>query len=411
MYRLRPSGTPDSQLGQLLEDSRIKTGFQILDSMAGDLLREHIAICEIPAPPFLETKRAEYFYKCFSEIGLGGTQIDKVGNVTACWPADAVSATGYVCLSAHLDTVFPAETDCRVRQKGQRYYAPGISDNASGLIGMLAIARVLTSAAIMPEMPILFAATVGEEGIGDLRGVRYLFNEGEYRGRIPYFISFDGPGIERITHRALGSKRYRIMLKGPGGHSWGDFGIVNPVHALGRVIAKMADYDAPLQPRTSYNVGIIKGGSSINTIAQQAEMEIDLRSISQTQLAKIETYLMQAIEEAVEEENRRSSHLETEIEIDIEMIGHRPSGEISVSSQIVQTAMEATRCFGLTPYLECSSTDANIPISMGLEAITIGAGGNCGNCHTLNEWYEPVNREASLKRALLLMLGLTGIKQ
>jgi tripeptide aminopeptidase len=410
MLKLKPYGTPDSTVGQLLEDPRLKRSFQVLDGLSEELMREHIAICEIPAPPFQEAIRAEYFRSRFSEIGLGNVKIDRIGNVTACWPAQAVDAESYICLSAHLDTVFPPETDCRVRRQGERYLAPGISDNGSGLIGMLAVARALATAGVEPAMPLLFAATVGEEGIGDLRGVRYLFLEGEYKGRIPYFVSFDGPGIERITHRALGSKRYRIMLRGPGGHSWGDFGIVNPVHALGRVIAKMADYDAPQQPRTSYNVGIIRGGSSINTIAQQAEMEIDLRSVSQSQLSKLETYLMHAIEEAVSEENRRSAHLETEIEIEIEMIGHRPSGEVPAGSLIVQTAMEATRCFGITPYLECSSTDANIPISLGLEAITIGAGGNCGNCHTLNEWYEPADRELSLKRALLLLLAIAGLK-
>src|SRR5262249_13972843 len=180
----------------------------------------------------------------------------------------------------------------------RKYFAPGIGDNASGLAGLLALARAIVGADIEPVMPILFAATVGEEGIGDLRGVRHLFKEGEYARRIPYFISFDGPGIERITHRALGSKRYRVIFKGPGGHSWGDFGIVNPIHALGRAAAKMAEYDAPQQPRTSYNIGIVKGGSSVNTIAEQAEMEVDLRSVSETQLEKLETYFLRAVEEA-----------------------------------------------------------------------------------------------------------------
>lgn len=390
----------------MLQDARVHKAFEILDDISPELMSEHIKICEIPAPPFMEEARANYFYTRFQEIGLANVSIDAVGNVIGIWPAPG---SEYVCLSAHLDTVFPADTDCRVRKAGSRYYAPGISDNVSGLIGLIAIARVIARASLPVKMPILFVATVGEEGVGDLRGVRHLYNEGEYKGRIKYFISFDGPGIERITHRALGSKRYRIAIKGPGGHSWGDFGIVNPVHALGRAIARMADYDAPQQPRTSYNVGNIEGGSSVNTIPQYAEMKVDLRSVSETQLARIEAYLLRVVQESIDEENRRAAITDTTLEAEIELIGHRPSGELPVNSTLVQMAMEATRCFGETPYLECSSTDSNIPISMGLEGITIGAGGNCGSCHTLDEWYEPTDRDKSLKRTLLLMAALAGL--
>jgi acetylornithine deacetylase/succinyl-diaminopimelate desuccinylase-like protein len=407
MTKLKPSGASSGIAAQLLQDSSVKRAFEIIDTMSAQLMREHIAICEIPAPTFQEQARGEYFRARFAALGLADVAIDAAGNVTACWPA---AANEYVCLSAHLDTVFPADTDCRVRQKGDRYFAPGISDNASGLIGLLAIAEAMVRAGIKPSIPILFVATVCEEGIGDLRGVRHLFNESRYKDKIKYFIAFDGPGIERITHRALGSRRYQVTLRGPGGHSWGDFGIVNPVHALGRAIAKMATYDAPQQPRTSYNIGIIDGGSSVNTIPQKATMQVDLRSVSEQQLSKLEAHLMRSIQEAVAEEHRANAHSDTTVEIEIEMIGHRPSGELSVNATLVQAAIETTRCFGVTPYLECSSTDANIPISMGKEAITIGAGGGCGSCHTLEEWYEATDRAISLKRALLLMLALIGLQ-
>lgn len=397
---------------QLLQDPRIQKGFKWFDSRSDELLQEHFRICEIPAPIFQEQARGEYIRQRFAEIGLVDVEVDRVGNVMGYWPQrnPEYSSNEYICLSAHLDTVFPATTDCRIQTRGKRFYAPGISDNASGLIGMLAMAQAFTELNLSTEMPILFVATVCEEGIGDLRGVRYLFNESRYRNQIKYFISFDGPGIERVTHRALGSKRYQVTFKGPGGHSWGDFGIVNPAHALGRVIAKMADYKPPQHPRTTYNVGVIEAGSSVNTIPHQARLQIDLRSTSETELTKIEAHLMCAIKEAMNAENQAGAYHNSRLETEIELIGHRPSGELPATAPLVQAALDATRALGVVPFLECSSTDANIPISMGLEAITLGAGGSCGGCHTLEEWYEPTHRETSLKRTLLLLASIASLR-
>lgn len=371
------------------------------------LMAEHIKICEIPAPTFAETARGQYIYQRFQELNLKDVHIDAQGNVLGCWPNSSAS---YVCLSAHLDTVFPLSTNCEVKQQENRYYAPGISDNACGLVGLLAIARLFSELAIETQIPLLFVATVGEEGLGDLCGVRHLFLTGNYKDRINYFISFDGPGIERITHEALGSQRYQITLKGPGGHSWGDFGIVNPIHALGRTIAKMAHYHAPNTPRTSYNIGTIEGGSSVNSIAQTAQMQIDLRSVSQTELNRLETYLFKVLEEARQEEEQASRIISTPLTYEIKLIGQRPSGKLSIDNYLVQTALAATQALGVKPFLDCASTDANIPISLGLPGITIGAGGNYGGCHTLEEWYEPTNRSLSLQRALLILLALAGLK-
>jgi acetylornithine deacetylase/succinyl-diaminopimelate desuccinylase-like protein len=268
---------------------------------------------------------------------------------------------------------------------------------------------VLTKLEVRTEIPILFAATVGEEALGNLRGVRHLFAEN--RDKIRYFISLDGAGIEQITNRALGSKRYKIEVEGPGGHSWGDFGIVNPIQALGRAIHKMLSYKPPKHPRTSYNIGIISGGKSVNSIPQKASFEIDLRSISHVALQELEQYMINAIETGVLEENEHAQFRHSLLQLKINLIGERPSGEIPQNSKIVKTAMDATLCLGATPVLDCASTDANIPISIGVEAVTLGAGGSCGSCHTTQEWFNPESRSTSLKRTLLLILALAGMKK
>ncbi len=399
------SHTQPASVSALLKDPRVSFAFQKLESL--ELIKEHIKICEIPAPTFFETQRAKYIEKRFSELGLVDITIDEVGNVIACWPK---VSSNYVCLSAHLDTVFPSEVDCKVKKVGDRYFAPGISDNVAGLVGMLAIAQTFTESYLETDLSLLFVATVAEEGLGDLKGVKHLFQNSKYKNLIKYFIAFDGPGIERITHQALGSKRYQITFKGQGGHSWGDFGIVNPIHALGRAISKMASYQVPKHPPSSYNVGTIQGGNSVNTISQQAQMQVDLRSISESQLSKLEQHLFWSVNQALEEENQASKYYDSRLEMQIESLGQRPSGQLPVSSQLMQLAMAATSAFGVNPYLDCSSTDSNIPISLGLEAITLGAGGNGGACHTLSEWFEEGQRTTSLKRTLLLLLALAGLK-
>jgi acetylornithine deacetylase/succinyl-diaminopimelate desuccinylase-like protein len=332
---------------------------------------------------------------------------DKEGNVIAERPGRSTKPR--VVVSAHLDTVFPEGTDVRVRRNGRRLYAPGISDNTCGVVSLPAVADALDAAGIKTFGTIYFVATVGEEGEGNLRGVRHIFTRGEFRSGVEAFISLDGPGVERITHRALGSRRYRVTISGPGGHSWGDFGIVNPVHALGRAIARFSSYPAPLSPRTSYNVGIIEGGSSVNSIPERAGMMIDMRSVSNEEIDKLESYMRRIVELAVREENSQRSMSGTSLTVEIEKSGDRPSGETPVESRIVQTAIECSRALGIEPRLDCSSTDSNIPISLAIPAITIGVGGISNNCHSLTEWYEPAGRELGLKRLLLLTVALAGL--
>jgi len=394
-------------IATLLKSSPIRRAYRFIDDLQSELDDELVRICEIPAPPFKETARAEFIAERFREIGLTSVRTDREGNVIAERPG--FSQQPRIVISAHLDTVFPEQTDVRVRRDGVRFRAPGISDNACGIVSLVTLARALDAGNILSEGTIYFVATVGEEGEGNLRGVRHLFTSGEFEEGVDAFISLDGPGLERITHRALGSRRYRVTVSGPGGHSWGDFGIVNPVHALGRAIARFSSYPAPLAPRTSYNVGVVEGGSSVNAIPASASMVVDMRSVSSDEIDKLETHLRRVVEIAVREENSQRSMSGTSLGCTFEQAGDRPSGETPIESKIVRAAIECSRLLGIEPRLDCSSTDSNIPISLGLPAITLGVGGVSGNCHSLTEWYEPHGRELGIKRLLLLTTSLAGL--
>ena len=407
MQNYAPRTDEGLTVAELLGAPAIQQAFQVINQMDGELDEELIRVCEIPAPPFKEEARARDIARRFKEVGLARVRSDDEGNVIAERPG--LSSTPRVVVSAHLDTVFPEGTNVRVRRDGARFHAPGISDNSCGIVSLLALARALDAGSINTEGSVCFVATVGEEGEGNLRGVRHLFTRGEFQSGVDAFISLDGPGLERITQRALGSRRYRVTVIGPGGHSWGDFGIVNPVHALGRAIARFASYPAPLSPRTSYNVGIIEGGSSVNAIPQRASMVVDIRSVSSEEIEKLEAYLRRVVEIAVREENSQRSMSGTSLVFELEQVGDRPSGETSVNSKIVRAAIECSRALGIEPRLDCSSTDSNIPISLGIPAITLGVGGISSNCHSLTEWYEPAGRELGLKRLLMLTVAMTGL--
>ncbi|MEW6213148.1 MAG: M20/M25/M40 family metallo-hydrolase [Acidobacteriota bacterium] len=398
--------SPASQIKQLLHAPEIERAFSFIDQVQGEIHDEMIRICEIPAPPFKEEARASFVRNRFEEVGLSA-RIDGEGNCIARRPGRDLRPQ--VIVSAHLDTVFPEGTDVRVRREGRRLCAPGIGDNTCGVASLIALARSLDAGGVKTEGALHFVATVGEEGEGNLRGVRYLFTEGDFRDGADAFISLDGPGLERITNRALGSRRYRVTILGPGGHSWGDFGIVNPIHALGRAIAKFAAYTAPLSPRTSYNVGLIEGGNSVNSIPERASMTVDLRSVSSEEIDKLEAHLHRAVEAALREESLQRATSGTSLSCEFEMIGNRPSGEVSAETEIVRAAIECSRALGIEPRLDCSSTDSNIPISLGIPAITIGVGGTSNNCHTLTEWYDPAGRETGLKRLVLLAVALAGL--
>lgn len=407
MQNYAPRTDERLSIARLLGAPGIEQAFQFIDEMRGELDQELIRICEIPAPPFKEEARAREIVRRFKEIGLARVRSDEEGNVIAERPGP--SNEPRVIVSAHLDTVFPEGTNVRVRRDGARFHAPGISDNTCGIVSLIALARALDAGMIKTESGVCFVATVGEEGEGNLRGVRHLFTGGEFRSGVEAFISLDGPGLERITQRALGSRRYRVTMSGPGGHSWGDFGIVNPVHALGRAISRFASYPAPLAPRTAYNVGIIEGGSSVNAIPQRASMVVDIRSVSSDEIEKLEKYLRRVVEIAAREENSQRSMSGTSLTCEFEQVGNRPSGETPVNSRIVRAAIECSRALGIEPRLDCSSTDSNIPISLGIPAITLGVGGISSNCHSLTEWYEPTGRELGLKRLLALTVTLAGL--
>jgi len=392
----------------LLKSAHIRRAYHFIDGLQTELDDELVRICEIPAPPFKEEARARFVAQRFQEIGLSRVRSDEEGNVIAERPglSSTLSPGPRIVVSAHLDTVFPERTDVRVRRDGARFLAPGISDNACGIVSLITLARALGAGDIVTKGPVYFVATVGEEGEGNLRGVRHLFSGGQFSGGVEAFISLDGPGLERITHRALGSRRYRVTVGGPGGHSWGDFGIVNPVHALGRAIARFSAYPAPLAPRTSYNVGVIEGGSSVNAIPASASMVVDMRSVSSAEIDKLEAHLRRVVEIAVREENSQRAMSGTSLSCEFERAGDRPSGETPINSTIVSAAIECSRALGIEPRLDCSSTDSNIPISLGIPAITLGVGGVSGNCHSLTEWYEPHGRELGIKRLLLLIAFL-----
>lgn len=400
--------TRNIAIDELLDSLEVQGAFKFFETRANEITEEHIGICSVPAPPFGERERAEYLRSRLAEIGLTDTRIDEEGNCVALRRGRSLAPL--IVVSAHLDTVFPSGTDFAVRRVAGRLLAPGISDDGCGLAALIALARAFAGTQIETEGSLLFVGTVGEEGAGNLRGVRHLLTKGTWANRVDAFISLDGPGVERITNGALGSRRYRVHMRGSGGHSWGDFGVPNPVHALGRAISRLTSYPAPLQPRTTFNVGRIDGGSSINAIPREAAMEVDLRSVSESELLRLDAFFRRAVREAAEDENGASRTNARALELNVRLIGERPSGETAVDSQIVELAQDATRALGFATCLERASTDSNVPIAMGIPAITLGAGGTSGNSHTLDEWYDPSQREVGLKRALLVVLGMVGMK-
>jgi len=400
--------TTAKSIAEMLASPSVHAAFEFFDSQTEEITGEQIRICSIPAPPFEEKRRAEYLRHRFSEIGLEDAYIDEEGNCLALRRGRSLAPL--LVVSAHLDTVFPAGTDFTVRRVANKLLAPGISDDGCGLVALIAIAQALDVAGIATEGSILFVGTVGEEGAGNLRGVRYLFGKSEWANQIAAFISIDGGGIDRITNGALGSRRYRVRLRGTGGHSWADFGLSNPIHALGRAISRLASYPAPKRPRTTFNVGRIEGGSSVNAIPGEAVMEVDLRSTSEHELLRIDAFFRRAVREAADDENAGRRKDDLPLELNLQLIGERPSGETRPDAPIVELAHEATRALGFTPRLDQASTDSNVPISLGLPAITLGGGGMSGNSHTTDEWYDPRDREAGLKRALLVILGIVKVK-
>jgi acetylornithine deacetylase/succinyl-diaminopimelate desuccinylase-like protein len=370
------------------------------------ILDRQVALCQIPAPPFKEAARAAAYRREFIALGYTNARTDSLGNVIA----ELRGGDGpTVMIAGHLDTVFPEGTAVAVKRTGTRMEGPGIGDDCRGLAVVLAVARMFKEQNIVPRGRILFVGNVGEEGAGNLRGVRWLF-EREFKGQINYFISVDGVG-SNITTRAVGSHRYTVTVSGPGGHSYGDFGMPNPMHALGRAISRIADLTVPATPRTTFNVGILRGGTSVNSIAMSAQMDIDMRSESSESLADIDRRVRAAVTAAVADEQKRWPASSVRLAVKYDTIGIRPTGSQSDDATIVKVAMAAGKEVGFAPRTGASSTDANIPISLGIPAITIDGGGRGDGAHSLGEWYDdgPEGWKGP-QWALLIVAALSGVR-
>ena len=396
----------NSKIAALKTNPKIARALSYIKQIEPETIEEQIRITEIPAPTFKEARRAEYFRRRFVELGLKNVRIDAAGNAIGERPGRTDKPT--LVVAAHLDTVFDETTDVKVRREGKLLKAPGISDDGRGLTLLLAIAKTLNEAKIETEGTIVFVANVGEEGLGDLKGVKHLFNQ-ELKGRITHFISIDGAGLG-ITHAAVGSRRYRTTFKGAGGHSYGAFGMPNPIHALGRLIEKVSHFQVPQKPKTTFNVGKIGGGTSVNSISQNATLEIDMRSEEPQELLRLDAAYKQAVEQALGEENRRWQHKE-KLTVENLEVGNRPAGTQSLNAPIVQIATAADKAFGVKSDLSASSTDSNIPISLGIPAITIDGGGDATGTHALQETFDSTDSHIGSQRALLIVLGIVGLRE
>lgn len=384
---------------------KVKQALEHLKAIEAQTINEQIKVCEIPAPTFQEEKRAAWFKERFIELGLKNVRIDKIGNVLGERPSKGSGPI--LVLAAHLDTVFPEGTDVRVKREGAILKGPGIGDDCRGLAVILAVIRALDEAKIETDGTIIFVANVGEEGLGDLRGARHLFNE-ELKGRATHFISVDGIGTD-LTNTAVGVVRYRATFRGPGGHSYGAFGLPSPIHAMGRAIEKISRFQVPKRPKTTFNVGKIEGGTSVNSIAHTSWMEVDMRSESATELDKLEAKFKQTIQTAVNEENQARPN-KAPITVELKIVSQRPAGLQPADSPIVKTALAAGAALGFTPGLHSGSTDSNIPISLKIPAITIDGGGSGKGAHSLDEFFDATNSHLGTQWALLIALGIVGVK-
>ncbi len=391
--------------GSLATQPQVRDALNCLDQNLDWTTAQQIRLTEIPAPSFQEEKRAQVVKDLLSAEGLP-VFTDKIGNVIA--ELRGTRDKEVVMLSAHLDTVFPANTEIKVRREGDRLLAPGISDNGTGLAGLLAVARAIQVAKIKPQRTILFAANVGEEGEGNLRGMRALMDE--YGKQLRAAIVLDGSGIEHVTTKALASKRVEVVITGPGGHSWSDFGMPNPINALVRGAVRFINTKVPTVPRTTFNLGQVEGGTSVNSIPYEAKLKVDLRSENEEEITRMEKALRDCIAAGVKDEMDNSrDRTRGRLEWKLDLIGSRPGGELAPDSALLASLRAADDVVGNKSRNERSSTDANIPLSMGIEAIAIGAGGNGGGAHSLQEWYEPTDRALGLKRVLLTLLGVSGV--
>ena len=396
-----------AEIAALTGNSKVQAAMEHIIAIEPQSRRDLIELTEIPAPPFGEERRAARFAEMLREAGLSDVTIDGAGNVIGRRPGKGGERViGY---SAHLDTVFPIETDVTVRFDDEKMYAPGIGDNTRGLVTVLGVLRALQHTGLETNADVLFIGNVGEEGLGDLRGIKHLFRDGA--PRIDTLIAVDGGESKRIVFGGVGSHRYRVTFRGPGGHSWGAFGLASPLHALGRAISLFVE-NAPsvtsVGEKTSYNVGRIGGGTSINSIAFESWMEVDMRSGRQDKLDDIDAVMQAAVEQALQEEN--AARLDgAALTVEVERVGTRPAAPGDPESAIVQRAIAATRAFGIEPDLRISSTDANLPLSIGVPAVTMSRGGVSGNSHAPEEWWQNKDGHIGIQIGLITLLAEAGL--
>src|SRR5437870_862418 len=413
----------DHAVSRLLAHERIRAARHHIERTDEVTLARQTALSAIPAPTGAEGRRATRVAELFREIGLSDVTVDYAGNVHG-WFGKNGGVTAPVVLAAHLDTVFGPDVNVAVERRGHRLEGPGISDNARGLAALVAVAEAMVAARVPTARPILFAATVGEEGSGDLRGVKYLLdgnhNVGaQHTAPLPTapaaLIPLDGAGLERVIHRALGSKRYHVTFRGPGGHSWAAFGVANPANAVGRAAALLADLPSPAPngpqagPRTTCAVVRLGGGTGLNSIPQEAWLDLDLRSEDPHALAQLDVTVRAALERAADDENRRRTAGTPPLSVEMQLLGDRPSGITPRAHPLVQAAVAVTRALGRDAELASASTDANVPIALGIPAIALGAGGKAGDAHLATEWYDNVGGALGVVRALLVTTAMAGV--
>lgn len=394
--------TPD----QLSQHPAVRSARLRLAASGPEVLEEQLRIVQIPAPSLDEMERGSYLERRFRHIGLLDVFRDEVGNVLGRLPRPAHSSDPPILVAAHLDTVFTRGTPLEPRVEGERIYAPGIADNARGLAAMIALARVMVETGLRTSGPIWFVGTVGEEGSGDLCGVKHLFREGSPFAAATAFISLDGTGLRRVVHRAIGARRFRVTVAGPGGHSWSDWGAPNPIHAIGAAITGMGELAMSCDPRTTLTVARAGGGTSINAIPADAWFEVDLRSEDPASLAGLSAEVERIALRAVQHENARRRADSLSLRAEIHLIGDRPAGSVALDERLVRAANLATRAVGARPDFSASSTDANVPISLGIPSVTLGAGGESGGIHTPGEWFADRDSTRALERALLTLLAV-----
>ena len=404
--------TVQEEVARISASPEVRSAFNWFRAQEPQLAHWQLEMARIAAPPFGEGPRAAWLAERFRELGLDDVRIDDVGNVFGIHPG---FGRRYIALSAHIDTVFPAGTPLNVRQQGSRLFGPGVSDNGAGVTAMLAIVALLRAVRIRHALPFLFIGNVGEEGEGDLRGMRHIFATPRWKDSIAYSLILDGAGSDTVVAEALGSRRFEIIVRGPGGHSWSDFGAPNPIVILARAIEGFCQTPVPTTPKSTFNIGVIRGGTSVNSIPESASMRVDLRSTSKTELEKLERSLRICLDHAVSTEQhlgesrgsiQRKTHAVTS---EVVVIGDRPAGELDPNARMLQVLRAVDAHLGNVAQVQRASTDANIPLSLGREALAIGGGGSGGGAHTLQEWFDCSGRELGLKRILLTLLALAGV--